>query len=314
MPNPLISVIVPAFNEKESLEELHTRTKEVFSKLDRPFELIFIDDGSTDGTFEFLKSLQSKHPNIVIIRHFKNSGKSLALMQGFNAARGGIAITLDADLQDRPEEIPNFLRKIEEGYDFVNGWRKNRKDTVSKRLVSMLFNSLIRLIFHIKFNDVNCGFKAFTREAYCWIELKGDLHRLIPILIAHKGFRATEIPVIHEDRKYGVSKYKLFRHRGLLDIIALAAGTTTQVRPFHFFCELGVVLWFLAVISLGSWFLGHEFLSLGKQFFLLLVGLWTLSLGTFFPIFGFYMEIQATYFQGTEWRSKLIKESSDLRD
>ena len=295
------------------MEELHKRINEVFCQLDRPFEIIFIDDGSTDGSFKLLKELQLKHSNIVILRHFKNCGKSLGLMQGFDNARGDIAITLDADLQDNPEEIPNFIEKIEEGYEFVNGWRKTRKDTICKRLVSKVFNSLIQLIFHIRFSDVNCGFKAFTREAYKWVDLKGDLHRLIPVFIAHKGFKVTEIPVTHNDRKHGISKYKLLRHRGLLDIIALAARSTTQIRPFHFFCELGGFLWFLALIFFSCWFFGYEFFSVRAQVSLLFLSLWTLTLGTFLPIFGFYMEIEATRFQGAEWRSHLIKEASDLR-
>jgi glycosyltransferase involved in cell wall biosynthesis len=314
VPSSLVSIIVPAFNEKESLKELHARTQKVFNNLGRPFELIFIDDGSNDGTLDFLKDLQSNHSNIVILRHFKNFGKSLALMQGFDVARGDIAITLDADLQDRPEEIPYFIQKIEEGYDFVNGWRKTRQDTGSKRLVSKLFNGLIDLIFHIQFKDVNCGFKAFTREVYQWVDLKGDLHRLIPVLIAHKGFKVTEIPVVHEERKYGASKYRLLRHRGLLDIIALAASTTTQIRPFHFFCELGAAVWLLAILSFGGWYLGTEFLSQAGQILLLILGLWALTLGTFLPIFGFYLEIEATRYQGPEWRNQLIKESIDLRD
>lgn len=309
MPPSLVSIIVPAFNEKNSVEELHARIKEVFGKLDRPFELIVVDDGSTDGTFEKLRTLLAKNPNITIIRHFKNRGKSLTLMQGFDVAKGEIAITLDADLQDQPEEIPNFIKKIEEGYDFVNGCRQERKDTRAKRMASKIFNWLISQIFRVKFNDINCGFKAYTRKVYQWLDLRGDLHRLIPVIVVHMGYKTTEIPVEHKDRKYGSSKYKLFRYRGLLDIIALAASSTTQIRPFHFFCELGAVLWILAILSLFGLVIGLEVFPLGALVCLVVIVLWALSLGTFLPIFGFYLEIEATRYQGLEWRKKLIQES-----
>ena len=309
-----ISIVIPLLNEQNSLEELSSSVSSVINDLNLKYEIILIDDGSTDNSWKIISKICTKNQYIKGIRFLKNFGKSLALMQGFDVARGDIAITLDADLQDRPEEIPYFIQKIEEGYDFVNGWRKTRQDTGSKRLVSKLFNGLIDLIFHIQFKDVNCGFKAFTREVYQWVDLKGGLHRLIPVLIAHKGFKVTEIPVVHEERKYGASKYRLLRHRGLLDIIALAASTTTQIRPFHFFCELGAAVWLLAILSFGGWYLGTEFLSQAGQILLLILGLWALTLGTFLPIFGFYLEIEATRYQGPEWRNQLIKESIDLRD
>ena len=311
--NSLISVIVPAFNEEDSIVELHTRVKDVFSQLNRPYEMIFIDDGSTDGTFEKLKALQSQDSNLVIIGHHRNLGKSLALMQGFDSAKGDIAITLDADLQDQPEEIPNFIEKIEEGYEFVNGWRRGRQDTHIKRLVSKFYNYLILLIFHLKFNDVNCGMKAYTREVYKFLDLKGDLHRLIPVLVAHKRHKITEISVEHKNRRYGKSKYKLFRHRGLLDIIALAAGTTTQIRPFHFFCDLGMAFLFFAALSFTVWFLSYENLPFIAQVLIAVGGLWCLSLGTLFPIFGFYLEIESSRFQRKDYRSGLIKETLDSR-
>jgi glycosyltransferase involved in cell wall biosynthesis len=311
--NSLISIIVPAFNEEESIAELHTRVKETFNQLNRPYEMIVIDDGSTDGTFEKLKALQAQDSNLVILRHYKNMGKSLALMQGFDAANGGIAITLDADLQDQPEEIPAFIKKIEEGYDFANGWRHQRKDPSIKRYVSKVFNILIAMIFKVKFNDVNCGLKAYSSKVYKWLDLKGDLHRLIPVIIAYKGYKVSEISVKHEERKFGESKYKLFRHRGLLDIIALAAGTTTQIRPFHYFCERGMVLLSMAALSFIVWCFSYESLPLFAQVLIAVGGLWCLSLGTLLPIFGFYLEIESSRFQRHEYRESLIKETIDSR-
>ena len=313
MTNPLVSIIVPAYNEVENIGELYTRIEEVFNQMGRSYELIFIDDGSNDGTFENLRTLQSKNSNLVILRHYKNLGKSLALMQGFDTARGDIAVTLDADLQDRPEEIPKFINKMEEGYDFVNGWRKERKDTNIKRFVSKFFNILIVAIFKVRFNDINCGLKAYGLKVYKSLDLKGDLHRLVPVIVAHNGYKFFEIPVKHDKRKYGESKYKLFRHRGLLDIIALAAGTTTQIRPFHFFCERGLFLLLMAVLSFIVWCISYENFPFFVQALIAIGGLWCLFLGTLLPIFGFYLEIESSRFQRHEYRQGFIKEIIDSR-
>ncbi len=313
MKNSLISVIVPSFNEEDSIAELYARTKNVLDLLGRPYEMVFVDDGSTDDTFKKLKELQSQDINLVIIRHYKNRGKSLALMQGFDAARGGIAITLDSDLQDQPEEIPNFIKKIEDGYDLVNGWRQKRQDSLVKRLGSKFFNFLILLIFGVKFHDVNCGFKAYKKEVYKWLDLRGDLHRLIPVLAEHKGLKVTEIPVEHKDRKYGVSKYKLIRHRGLLDIIALAISHSTQTRPFHFFSEIAIVFLLGAALSFTIWCLSFENLPFFAQALIGVGGIWCLSLGTLLPIFGLYLEIESSRFQRYDYRQELIKETLDSR-
>ena len=314
MTNSKISIVIPVFNEENSVTELHNRVKEVFRRLSRPYEMIFIDDGCTDGTFEKLRILQSKNLNLVIIRHYKNLGKSLALMQGFDTAKGDIAITLDGDLQDQPEEIPNFIKKIEEGYDFVNGWRQTRQDSITKRIISQLFNFLTTFLFRIKFQDVNCGMKAFTRKVYKWLDLRGDLHRLIPVLVAHKGYKVSEISVEHKERKFGKSKYRLFRYRGLLDMIALVAGHMTQIRPFHFFCELGLFFLLIAGLSLLGWLVNYESLTMNGRILLGIVGLWSLFLGTIFPIFGFYFQIESNRYHNFEWRKGLTKEIIDFRN
>ena len=314
MTNSKISIVIPVFNEEDSVTELHDRVKEVFHRLNRPYEMIFIDDGCTDGTFEKLRILQSKNLNLVILRHFRNVGKSLALMGGFDTAEGDIAITLDSDLQDQPEEIPNFIARIEEGYDFVNGWRQTRQDSLPRRIISQLFNFLIILLFRVKFQDVNCGMKACTRKVYKWLDLRGDLHRLIPVLVAMKGYKVSEIPVEHKERKFGKSKYRLFRYRGLLDIIALSASQTTQIRPFHFFCELGGFFLLIAGLSLFGWVVNYESLTMNGSILLGIAGLWFLSLGTLFPIFGFYLEIESNRYQNLEWRKGLTKEIIDSRN
>ncbi|QPJ65311.1 MAG: glycosyltransferase family 2 protein [Candidatus Nitrohelix vancouverensis] len=309
MTDSLVSIIIPAFNEKQSLEELCSRISKVFETMNRPFELIFIDDGSTDGTFEKLLDLQNEYPNLLIVRHFKNFGKSLALMQGFDLAEGEIGIMLDADLQDQPEDIPRFIEKLDQGFDHVNGWRSNRKDTFLKRSISKLFNLITTFIFKFNVHDINCGYKAFKKDAYKELNLKGDLHRLIPALIANKGFKVCEIKISHDNRKYGVSKYKLLRHRGLLDIIALAVSFTAQIRPFHFFSELGLAFLLIAGFTISGWALTRDVFSQTAEILILIVGLWSLFVGTILPLFGFFLEIEAYRSQGVEWRSKLIKET-----
>ncbi len=311
MDYPLVSIIVPAFNENESLEELCSRIKSVFDELNRPFELIIVDDGSTDGSFEKLESLASNYPNLTVLRHYKNHGKSLALMQGFDEAKGEFAITIDADLQDPPEEIPKLLQELEKGYEFVNGRRLDRKDEFKKRFISKVFNLIISLIFNLKIKDVNCGYKAFTKKVYKWLDLRGDLHRLIPVIINHKGFKCSEVEVNHQKRKFGKSKYKLIRYRGLLDIIALSTATTTQIRPFHFFCEVAFFFFVLACITLVFFITLGEGLSVVSKILFCFSLAWLMGISTFLPFWGYFLEINASYHQGREWRKNLIEKKID---
>jgi len=239
----------------------------------------------------------------------KNHGKSLALMQGFDLAKGEYAVTMDADLQDQPELIPKLIEKLEEGYDMVGGWRKDRKDTMSKRIVSRVFNILISKVFGCATQDINCGFKALKRSVYKKLELRGDLHRLIPIIVNDMGFKIGEVPIVHAERKYGKSKYKLFRHRGLLDIIAFYAKHTTQWRPFHVFCELAAVFWVIAFAALFAWILFEKNLSELLNALVVIFGAWSLFVGTLLPLFGFYLEIEADRYQNPEDRKRLIVET-----
>jgi glycosyltransferase involved in cell wall biosynthesis len=309
----VISVIVPALNESSSLEELYERINLTFAKWNGKFEIIFVDDGSTDGSYEKIIAMREKHPNIALIRHRKNHGKSLALMQGFDMARGEIAITLDADLQDQPEMIPRFIEKLEEGYDMVSGWRQERKDTPSKRFVSKVFNSLILKIFDCKVHDINCGFKAYSSTVYKRLELRGDLHRLIPVIVSEMGFKVGEVPVVHAERKHGESKYRLFRHRGLLDIIAFSAKHTTQWRPFHVFCELAAFFWGGAIIALIIWVTTRGNIPEIFNILLAISGTWFLFVGTLLPLFGFYLELEADRYQNADDRKSLIIETADSK-
>ncbi|MDD5195567.1 MAG: glycosyltransferase family 2 protein [Candidatus Omnitrophica bacterium] len=310
----LVSIIVPAFNEVETVEELYLRTKKTLDAQRQIFEFIFIDDGSTDGTFDKIKKLWGLYPNIIALRHFRNHGKSVALMQGFDAAKGDVAITMDADLQDNPEVIPQFLAKLEEGYDFVNGWRQRRNDFFTKRLLSRLFNSLVSHIFKCDLHDINCGFKAYRRQVYKILELRGDLHRMVPVLVCSRGFKITEISVVHSKRKHGKSKYKLIRYRGILDIISIVATNATELRPFHVFFEMSFFLWLLAMISftVRAGLIAFSLLSPALRNFLSAIlffsAAWFIFLGTILPIFGLSMEIMLSQSQRANWRRKLIKD------
>lgn len=314
----LVSIIVPALNESASLGELYDRTHRVLAGV-RPFEFIVIDDGSTDGTLEQLEIMREKHPNICILSHFRNHGKSLALMQGFAAARGDVAVTLDADLQDEPEMIPRFLDRIDEGFDLVNGWRQDRRDSVWKVWASRVFNRVTWGVFKCGVHDINCGFKAMRRCVYERLELRGDLHRLIPAIASSSGFRVTELPVSHARRRFGSSRYRLLRHRGLLDVIALAAGSTTQSRPFHIFSEAALFCWLLAAAALAGWAALTVYAPVDSLTYRLagplvgLLGVCAVFLGLMLPLVGFQLEMIAGRFQGERWRTGLLKEKLEAR-
>lgn len=307
----LVSVIVPALNEAESLDELYDRTRAALGS--QPFEFIIVDDGSTDDTVARVTTLRERYGNVVLLGHYRNHGKSLALMQGFAAARGDVAVLMDADLQDQPEAIPAFLDKLAEGYDLVNGWRRERRDAASKVLVSSVFNLLTSRLLQCQLHDINCGFKAIRRTFYKKLELRGDLHRLIPAMVAGMGGRITEIPVPHCPRKHGQSRYRLLRHRGLLDIVALIAGNATRFRPFHVFCEAAALFWIGAVCCAGGWIgltLSADASSLWMQLVRPLVAIGGVGLawiGTMLPLFGFLLEVTTTRHQDAGWRRSLLK-------
>jgi glycosyltransferase involved in cell wall biosynthesis len=310
----LISVIVPALNESASLEELYVRTATSIGP-EQPFEFIVIDDGSTDQTPEVLARLRQKHGNLAAVSHYRSHGKSLALMQGFDVARGEVAIMMDGDLQNQPEDIPAFLAKLGEGYDLVNGWRENRRDTVSRRWISGVYNFLVAWLLRCPVRDINCGFKAMRRTLYSKLQLRGDLHRLIPAIASINGFRVTEIPVSHAERKYGDSRYRLFRHRGLLDIISLAAISATQYRPFHIFIELAALASAFFLLALAGWCVWRFVappVSLAARIgsvLLVLCGIWAALVGTVLPLFGFMLDIVGSQHQDASWRAALRKQT-----
>lgn len=305
MADTLVSIVVPAFNEAESLPELRQRIDVTMAATGYPYELIFVDDGSTDATWDVITELWNESSKVRAIRHSRNHGKSMALMQGFDIAQGDIIVTLDADLQDQPEEIPRLLAELENGYDLVNGWRNSRQDNASRRLVSSIYNFLVHTVFGCQVHDVNCGFKAMRSNVVEHIELRGGLHRIIPAIATAYGFRVGEAPVAHAPRKHGQSKYHLFRLEGIFDLVSFVSVSATQRRPFYIFSLMGLacltasLLAFILFLSLGNAYFRPSFLALA-------IGTGALIIGGFLPIFGLLIEILASNLQGQQWRRRLV--------
>ena len=243
-----ISVVVPLYNEVESLAELSAWIDRVAREHSLTYEIVFIDDGSSDGSWEEIERLKSNYPTIKGIRFARNYGKSAALYCGFAEAQGEVVFTLDADLQDSPDEIPEMRRMIlEDGYDLVSGWKKKRYDPAGKRLPSKFFNLTARIVSGIKLHDFNCGLKAYRRRVVKSIEVYGEMHRYIPILAKHAGFkRMGEKVVHHRERKYGVSKFGMERMvKGYLDLITVSFMSHFGRSPMYFFGSLGTIMFLL---------------------------------------------------------------------
>ncbi|MCB5278904.1 MAG: glycosyltransferase family 2 protein [Candidatus Cloacimonetes bacterium] len=236
----LISFVIPVLNEEDSLSQLYT---EILANIhDHDYEIILIDDGSTDGSFGIMSQLATNDKNVRVIKFRRNFGKAAALQQGFELAIGDVVFTIDADLQDNPVEIPAFLQKIDEGYDMVSGWKKKRQDPLHKRIPSKLFNSVTARTFKLKLKDYNCGFKAYRNEVVKELNLYGEMHRYIPALVDSLGFRVTEIAVQHRARKYGHSKYGLERYlRGFFDLLTVRMVTHYIKSPLYLFGRVGLI-------------------------------------------------------------------------
>lgn len=242
MKKTLISLIIPAKNEEGSLEILYREISAVLKSTRNPYEIIIIDDGSTDTTFNVLKKLHLHDKKVKVIKLRGNFGKSIALQIGFENAKGDVIITLDADLQDSPKEIPKFLKKLDEGYDLVSGWKRIRHDPLTKVIPSRIFNFATSQLTGVKIHDTNCGFKAYRREVIESLNLYGELYRFIPVFAAKQGFRVGEIIVSHRARKYGKTKFGWERNiKGLLDLITIVFLTGYLRRPGHFFGTLGLI-------------------------------------------------------------------------
>ncbi|MFT3774488.1 MAG: glycosyltransferase family 2 protein [Minicystis sp.] len=259
---PEVSIIIPGLNEGASLAELATRIRQSLEG-QRRFEIIFVDDGSTDNSWEVITDLSREDPRVKGVRLRKNFGKAMALSAGFQRARGEIIITLDADLQDDPADLPSFIAKIEEGMDVVVGWKVQRLDPSNRLVLSRIFNATVRKATGVKLHDMNCGFKAYRREVIRSIPVYGDLFRFIPAFAAWEGFRVAEVPVKHHARKYGQSRYGLERIlRGFFDLLSVMFLTRYQRKPMHLFGLIGLVLGGIGFITelylTVLWFRGHK--------------------------------------------------------
>jgi glycosyltransferase involved in cell wall biosynthesis len=283
---PEISIIVPGLNEADSLAELASRIRECLDGK-RVYELIFVDDGSTDSSWEVIASLAQDDARVKGVRLRKNFGKAMALTAGFQRARGEIIVTMDADLQDDPADLPAFIARIEEGEDVVVGWKVNRLDPSNRLILSRIFNGTVRRATGVKLHDMNCGFKAYRREVIQTIPVYGDLFRFIPAFAAWEGFRVSEVPVKHHARKYGRSRYGLERIlRGFFDLLSVMFLTRYQRKPMHLFGLIGLIvggIGFATELYLTVlWFRGHK---IGDRPLLLLgaleilVGIQLLSMG-----------------------------------
>ena len=244
-----ISIVIPLFDEEANIEKLYGQLKTVLQDLNKEYELIFIDDGSTDNSFSILQDFHEKDKTVKVVQFRRNFGKSAALSVGFKYAKGKIIVTMDADLQDDPREIANFIKKLDEGYDIVSGWRFERKDSFSKTLPSKLFNYLTSLLTGIKIHDFNCGFKVCKKEVIENINIYGELHRYIPVLAHWRGYKVGEIKVRHYPRGGGSSKYGIGRlFRGFTDLLTVLFLTRYARRPLHLFGAVGVLFFSIGVI------------------------------------------------------------------
>ena len=325
---PTISIIIPAFNEVPTLKPLYHQIRDVMEIIRAPYEVIFVDDGSTDGSFGIMQEIYGMHqewastaadtPNpsnqeyedqaqdvfqVVVIQLRRNVGKALALAAGFARASGDVVITIDADLQDDPNEIPRLLAKLEEGYDVVSGWKTNRQDSWSKIALSRIFNRVVCWCTHLNLHDINCGFKAYKREVIQELLVYGDRHRYLPILAHQNGFRVTEVPVKHLPRQSGKSKYGFERiPRGFLDLLSILFLNRYLKRPLHFFGILGL-LCFISGTGINIYLAALWFVKGGIGFRpLLMLGILLMILGMQFFSIGFLGEMFTNAFERLDRR------------
>ena len=280
---PHLSIVIPVYEEEESLSELAQLIREVCERESMTFEVWFVDDGSKDASWDIIESIHEKDNRYAGIRFRRNYGKSAALAVGFERARGRYVVTIDADLQDDPNEIPALIALLEEGNDLVSGWKRKREDPLSKTIPSRVINTITRKLTGIPLHDINCGLKAYRREVVKSVHVYGELHRYIPLLAKWEGFtKIVEKPVLHHPRKYGRTKFGIERFiRGFLDLISVLFMTRFAVRPMHFFGTIGTM-------AFSGGFLISLWISIDKIVFgipigdrpLLLMGVLMILLGT----------------------------------
>ena len=282
-----LSVVVPLFNEEESLTLLANEIKKALRLVEINYEVIFADDGSTDGSLKIIKEMCRQDKRFRYVSFRKNYGKSAALQVGFRQVTGDVVVTMDADLQDDPNEIPNLLKKLDEGFDLVSGWKKIRYDPFIKKQSSKFFNFVTRFMSGIKIHDFNCGLKAYRREVIDNIKVYGELHRYMPVLADWEGFSVAEIPVTHHARRYGKTKFGISRFfKGFIDLITVIFSTRYIKRPMHFFGFFGALSFFIGLIVNAIltyyWITGHSLSNRPMLFLgmlLIIVGIQLFSVG-----------------------------------
>lgn len=283
-----ISVVIPLLNEDQSLMPLSLSLRDVLDRMNATYEVIFVDDGSTDNSLRLLREIHRKNRRYKYISFRRNYGKSAALSVGFQHAIGRIVVTMDADLQDDPNEIPKLVEKLESGFDLVNGWKKKRHDPLSKTIPSKFFNFVTSVMTGMKLRDFNSGLKAYRREVVQDIKVYGEMHRFLPALAHWAGYRVAEIPVLHHPRKYGKTKFGLSRFwHGFLDLVTVIFTTRYSRRPLHFFGGIGLITLLVGIaIDLEltiEWALGKTAISNRPLFtvgiLLIIVGVQFISIG-----------------------------------
>lgn len=288
-----LSIVVPLMDEEESLKELYNQILSAVTPLRKPFELIFVDDGSTDGSYQILEELHEHDKRIKVIRFRRNFGKSAALSVGFKEAEGEFVVTMDADLQDDPAEIPGLIAEIQNNYDLISGWKQKRNDPISKTIPSRFFNFVTAKMTGIPIHDFNCGLKAYRKEVIKEVDVHGELHRYIPALAHWAGYKVGEKAVQHHPRKYGRTKFGLNRFlRGFLDLLTVLFTTRYIRRPLHLFGLWGIISFLVGVSIDGylsiEWFMGKTSLSNRPLF---LVGILFIIIGIQFVSFGLLGEM-----------------------
>jgi dolichol-phosphate mannosyltransferase len=283
----VISVVVPVHDEEQSVEPLYEELRAALDPLDRPWEAVFVDDGSIDGSLAALTRLHAAAPNVMVVRLRRNFGKAAALAAGFEYAEGDVVVTIDADLQDDPAEIPRLLAKLDEGFDLVSGWKVQRRDPISRRIPSRIFNAVVGRVSGLRLHDLNCGLKAYRADVVRNLRVYGELHRFLPVLAHDRGYRVAELAVNHRPRGHGKSRYGVERYlRGFLDFLTVWFMGRYRHRPLHLFGGLGVamgaigtiLLAYLTVLKVSGEPIGHRpLLTLGVL--LVVVGLQFFSLG-----------------------------------
>lgn len=309
----MLSVVIPLYNESESIESLYRKLIDIVPLLDKRYEIIFVDDGSTDRSLEKLKEIVATDSAARLFSFRKNQGKAEALMLGFAKAKGDYIVTLDADLQDKPEEIVKLLDKAKQGWDVVCGWRKNRQDPFFKVVSSKLFNFLASILWRLHLHDYNCGLKVYTKDAAKALRIYGGLHRFIPLILHQLGFKVTEVPIVHEKRKFGKSKFGFSKlWKDLPDIFTMLFLSRYRERPLHFFGMVGgtvlvvglVILTYLSLLRFQGQTIG------GRP--LLLFGVLLVLSGFQIVFTGFLADLLISV-SNSEKKDFLLKYSSDTK-